>query len=55
VACVSHGRSRHEEIAKTIEQAKLAVEQDLVSTLKTELSAARQRLKEAGFEPSSNS
>ena len=55
VACVSHGRSRHEEIAKTIEQAKLAVEQDLVGTLKAELSAARQRLKEAGFEPSSNS
>ena len=55
VACVSHGRSRHEEIAKTIEQAKLAVEQDLVGTLKAELSAARRRLKEAGFEPSSNS
>ncbi len=55
VACVSHGRSRHEEIAKTIEQAKLAVEQDLVGTLKAELSAARRRLKEAGFELSSNS
>ncbi|MFQ5875709.1 MAG: ABC transporter substrate-binding protein, partial [Dehalococcoidia bacterium] len=26
VACVSHGRSRHEEIAKTIGEAKLAVE-----------------------------
>jgi glycerol-3-phosphate acyltransferase PlsX len=50
VACVSHGRSRHEEIAKTIEQAKLTVEQDFVGTLKAELSAARQRLKEAGFE-----
>lgn len=55
VACVSHGRSRHEEIAKTIEQAKLAVEQDLVGTLKTELSAARRKLKEAGLEPSPNS
>jgi len=55
VACVSHGRSRHEEIAKTIEQAKLAVEQDLVGTLKAELSAARQRLKEAGFKKFSNS
>ena len=55
VACVSHGRSRHEEIAKTIEQAKLAVEQDLVGTLKAELSAARQRLKEVGFEQSSSS
>ena len=55
VACVSHGRSRHEEIAKTIEQAKLAVEQDLVGTLKADLSTARRRLKEAGFELSSNS
>ncbi len=48
VACVSHGRSRHEEIAKTIAQAKLAVENDLVSTLKTELASARERLKEIG-------
>jgi fatty acid/phospholipid biosynthesis enzyme len=55
VACVSHGRSRHQEIAKTIEQAKLAVEQDLVDTLKAELSAARNKLKEAGFEPPFNS
>jgi len=51
VACVSHGRSRHQEIAKTIEQAKLAVEKNLVDTLRTELAAARQKLKEAGFEP----
>jgi glycerol-3-phosphate acyltransferase PlsX len=50
VACVSHGRSRHMEIAKTIEQAKLAVEHDLVDTLKAELATARQKLKEAGFE-----
>lgn len=49
IACVSHGRSRHEEIAKTIEQAKLAVEQDLVGTLKAELAATRGKLKEAGF------
>jgi len=55
VACVSHGRSRHQEIAKTIEQAKLAVEQDLVGTLKAELATARNKLKEAGFEPPSNS
>jgi glycerol-3-phosphate acyltransferase PlsX len=55
VACVSHGRSRHQEIAKTIEQAKLAVEQDMVGTLKAELSAARNKLKEAGFEPPLNS
>ncbi len=54
VACVSHGRSRYQEIAKTIEQAKLAVEQDLVGTLKAELSAARKKLKEAGFEPPLN-
>ena len=50
VACVSHGRSRHMEIAKTIEQAKFAVEHDLVDTLKAELAAAREKLKEAGFE-----
>lgn len=52
VACVSHGRSKHEEIAKTIGQAKLAVEQDLVGTLKTELAAARKKLREAGLLPS---
>lgn len=50
IACVSHGRSRHEEIAKTIEQAKLAVAQDLVGTLKAELAATRSKLKKAGFQ-----
>ena len=55
VACVSHGRSRHQEIAKTIEQAKLAVERDLVGTVKAELAAARQKLKEAGIEITSDS
>jgi glycerol-3-phosphate acyltransferase PlsX len=50
VACVSHGRSRHQEIAKTIGEAKLAVEKDLVGTLKAELAAGRQKLKEAGFQ-----
>lgn len=50
VACVSHGRSRHQEIAKTIGEAKLAVEKDLVGALKVELAAARQKLKEAGFQ-----
>ena len=50
VACVCHGRSRHEEIAKTIGQAKLAVERNLVGTLKSELAAARQTLKQAGLE-----
>jgi len=44
VACVSHGRSRAEEIARTIGQARLAVEQDLVGALKTELAAARRKL-----------
>jgi glycerol-3-phosphate acyltransferase PlsX len=50
VACVSHGRSRHKEIAGTIGEAKLAVEQDLVGTLKTELAAARRKLREAGIQ-----
>ena len=45
VACVSHGRSKADEIAKTIGQAKSAVELDLVGTLKTELIAARSKLK----------
>lgn len=45
VACVAHGRSRAEEIAKTIGQAKSAVELDLVGTLKAELAAARSKLK----------
>ena len=49
VACVAHGRSRHEEIARTIGQAKVAVERDLVGTLKTELAAARRKLKGAGL------
>ena len=45
VACVSHGRSKANEIAKTIGQAKRAVELDLVGTLKTELAAARSKIK----------
>jgi len=44
VACVAHGRSRWEEIAKTIGQAKLAVELDLVGALKAELAVARSKL-----------
>jgi glycerol-3-phosphate acyltransferase PlsX len=47
VVCVSHGRSRYAEIARTIEQARLAVERDLVGTLKTELAAARGRMSES--------
>jgi len=44
VACVAHGRSTAAEIAKTVGQAKLAVEKDLVGSLKAELAAARNRL-----------
>ena len=44
VACVAHGRARATEIAKTIGQAKLAVERDLVGSLKAELAAARGKL-----------
>ncbi len=45
VACVAHGRSKSSEIAKAIGQAKLAVELDLVGSLKAELAAARSKLK----------
>jgi len=45
VACVAHGRSKAGDIAKTIAQAKSAVELDLVGTLKAELAAARSKLK----------
>jgi fatty acid/phospholipid biosynthesis enzyme len=44
VACVAHGRCKADEIAKTIGQAKQAVELDLVGSLRTELAAARSRL-----------
>ena len=44
VACVAHGRSRAGEIAKAIGQAKLAVESDLVGSMKAELAAAREKL-----------
>ena len=44
VACVAHGRSKADEIAKTIGQAKLAVELDLVGSLKAELAAARSKI-----------
>ncbi len=44
VSCVAHGRSKAESIAKTIAQAKQAVELDLVGILKTELAAARSKL-----------
>ncbi len=44
VVCVAHGRSKSGEIARTIGQAKLAVELDLVGSLKAELAAARSKL-----------
>jgi glycerol-3-phosphate acyltransferase PlsX len=44
VACVAHGRCKAPEICKTIGQAKLAVEQDWVGTLKRELALARSKL-----------
>lgn len=44
VACVTHGRSKADEIARTIGEAKLAVERDLVGALKRDLAAARRRL-----------
>ncbi|MFP3975171.1 MAG: phosphate acyltransferase PlsX [Chloroflexota bacterium] len=47
VACVAHGRSRHTEISKAVEQAKLAVERDLVGALKEELASARDKIQRA--------
>lgn len=44
IACVAHGRSKADEIAKTVGQAKQAVELDLVGTLRTELVEARSKL-----------
>ncbi|MFC1941494.1 hypothetical protein ACFLWL_03755, partial [Chloroflexota bacterium] len=49
VACVAHGRSKADEIAKTIGQAKRAVELDLVGALKAGLVAARSKLKVPNF------
>lgn len=45
VAFVAHGRCKAPEICKAIGQAKLAVEEDWVGTLKHELDAARSKLK----------
>jgi glycerol-3-phosphate acyltransferase PlsX len=47
VACVAHGRSKSSEICGAIGQAKLAVEQDLVGTLKADLAAARSKLNDS--------
>ncbi|MDP2931050.1 MAG: phosphate acyltransferase PlsX, partial [Chloroflexota bacterium] len=45
VVCKGHGRSKWEEVAKTFEQTKLAVELDVVGALKAELTAAREKIK----------
>ncbi len=42
--CVTHGRSKEAEIARTIGQAKMVVERDLVGTLKKELASIRSGL-----------
>lgn len=44
ISCVAHGRSKAGDIARTIGQAKSAVERDLVGTLKIELAAARSKM-----------
>jgi len=49
VACVAHGRCKSNEICSVIGQAKLAVEQDLVGTLKAELTAARNKLNDGSI------
>lgn len=51
IACVAHGRSKADEIAKAIGQAKLAVEQDLVGSMKAALADARSRLELPTIEP----
>jgi glycerol-3-phosphate acyltransferase PlsX len=48
VACVAHGRSKAEEIARAIEQAKIAVERDLVGFMKTALAEARAKVNVPG-------
>jgi len=39
--CVTHGRSKEAEVARTIGQAKMVVERDLVGILRNELATAR--------------
>ena len=41
--CVTHGRSKEAEIARTIGQAKMVVERDLVGILKRELTLVRKQ------------
>jgi glycerol-3-phosphate acyltransferase PlsX len=45
VACVAHGRSKADEFARAIGQVKLALESDLVGTLRAELATTRSKLK----------
>jgi len=45
VVCVAHGRSKADEISRVIGQAKWALDEDLVGSLKTELDAARSKIK----------
>jgi len=49
--CVTHGRSRKAEIARTIGQAKMVVERDLVGILKKELASIRSKLPASQTEP----
>ncbi|MFO8101820.1 MAG: phosphate acyltransferase PlsX [Dehalococcoidia bacterium] len=42
--CVTHGRSKAAEIARTIGQAKMVVERDMVGTLKKELASIRNKV-----------
>ncbi len=44
ITCVAHGRCKAEHITRVIGGAKQAVAQDMVSAIREELSAARQRL-----------
>jgi glycerol-3-phosphate acyltransferase PlsX len=48
VACLAHGRSMAEEIARAIEQAKIAVERDLIGSMKKALAEVRARVNVPG-------
>jgi glycerol-3-phosphate acyltransferase PlsX len=45
VVCVAHGRSKADEISRAIGQAKWAIDEDLVGSLKNELDAVRSKIK----------
>ncbi len=44
VVCVTHGRSKAAEIARTIGQARMVVDRDITGMLKSELAAVRSKL-----------